>query len=120
MNWKNAVFAGKTETELPETRKVMGPKATYVDVYPFIWEKYEKHGYVTNFLEDSLDIGTFQYRLKGFKDQPTDIYTRPMYQARRKINLSPVCDGRNSANFVSSKKKKNSKPNVVLGSFEGE
>lgn len=39
--------AGRTELELPDTRKRMGNQASYVDVYPFIWNEFKKHGYVT-------------------------------------------------------------------------
>jgi hypothetical protein len=41
------VFLGKTELELPETRKRMGEKASFVNVYPFVWKEYQENGYVT-------------------------------------------------------------------------
>lgn len=41
------IVTGRTELELPDTRKRMGNKASYVDVYPFIWNEFKKHGYVT-------------------------------------------------------------------------
>nr|CAD7197435.1 unnamed protein product [Timema douglasi] len=72
---------GKTELELPETRKRMGDKASYVNVYPFMWKEYQEKGYVTAYLEDCPTIGTFTYRLKGFDAQPTDHYMRPYYMA---------------------------------------
>lgn len=40
-------ISGKTELELPETRKRMGEKASFVNIYPFIWKKYQENGYVT-------------------------------------------------------------------------
>lgn len=59
------MLTGKTELELPETRKrVKG--ASYVDIYPFIWNDYRKNGYVTGYLEEGADIGTYTFRLKGF------------------------------------------------------
>jgi hypothetical protein len=35
-------------------------------------------------MEDCPDIGTFQYRLKGFKEQPTDFYLRTYFVAASK------------------------------------
>nr|CAD7573498.1 unnamed protein product [Timema californicum] len=75
------ILTGKTELELPETRKRMGDKANYVNVYPFLWKEYQEKGYVTAYLEDCPTIGTFTYRLKGFDAQPTDHYMRPYYMA---------------------------------------
>jgi hypothetical protein len=40
-------FSGKTELELPETRKRMGDKASFVNIYPFVWKEYQDNGYVT-------------------------------------------------------------------------
>lgn len=75
------ITTGKIELELPETRKRMGSKADYVDVYPMIWKEYKDNGYVTGFMEDVPHIGTFTYRLKGFRNQPTDHYMRTYYLA---------------------------------------
>lgn len=75
------ILTGKIELELPETRKRMGNKADYVNVYPMIWNKYKEHGYITGFMEDVPHIGTFTYRLKGFDEQPTHHYMRTYYLA---------------------------------------
>ena len=40
-----------------------------------------EHGYVTSFSEDTARGGTFQHRLMGFNDAPTDYYTRPFFLA---------------------------------------
>ncbi|VVC43462.1 Hypothetical protein CINCED_3A003648 [Cinara cedri] len=73
------ILTGRTELELPDTRKRMGSKASTVDVYPFIWHEFKKHGYVTGYAEDVADVGVFTYRLKGFDQQPTDHYMRTYY-----------------------------------------
>lgn len=36
------------------------------------------------YMEDSPGIGTFQYRLKGFEEQPTDFYMRTYFLAATK------------------------------------
>ena len=40
-------FSGRTELELPETRKRMGAKASFVNIYPFVWKEFQENGYVT-------------------------------------------------------------------------
>lgn len=80
------ILTAQTETELPLTRKRY-KKANYVDdVYPFIWKNFSQRGYVTMYAEDAFNIGTFTYRLKGFRHQPTDHYTRTMFQEVEKLN----------------------------------
>ncbi|KAK9504055.1 hypothetical protein O3M35_010490 [Rhynocoris fuscipes] len=73
------ILTGKTELELPDTRRRMGSKATYVNAYPFIWNNYRNSGYVTAFMEDTPQNGIFTYRLKGFDAVPTDHYMRPYF-----------------------------------------
>lgn len=47
-------FTGKTELELPDTRRRMGEKAVHVNVYPFVWNNYHNNGYVTGmFIKNS-------------------------------------------------------------------
>ncbi|XP_058825046.1 uncharacterized protein LOC131685374 [Topomyia yanbarensis] len=72
------LLTGFTELELPETRRRMA-NSEFVNVYPFVWNEYEKYGYVTAFNEDVPHIGTFSYRLNGFESQPTDHYMRTYY-----------------------------------------
>lgn len=74
------ILTGHTELELPETRRRMA-NAVSCDAYPLIWRDYQIAGYVTAFNEDLPNIGTFNYRLNGFDDQPTDHYMRPYFLA---------------------------------------
>lgn len=72
------ILTGKTELELPDTRKRKF-KSDFVNVYPFIWDEYKKHGYMTAYNEDLPTTGIFTYRLNGFQKQPTDHYMRTYY-----------------------------------------
>lgn len=73
------ILTGKTELELPDTRRRMGSKAVHVNVYPFIWNNFRDNGYVTAYMEDTPSVGIFTYRLKGFDKVPTDHYMRPFF-----------------------------------------
>ncbi|XP_019871336.2 uncharacterized protein LOC109599750 [Aethina tumida] len=74
------ILTGKTELELPDTRKrVFNSK--FVNAYPFVWNDYRDAGYVTGFFEDVAELGTFTYRLNGFKECPVDHYMRTYYVA---------------------------------------
>ncbi|CAJ0937740.1 unnamed protein product, partial [Mesorhabditis belari] len=86
------ILTGKTEEELPLTRKRFST-ANYVDdVYPFIWKNFSDAGYATLYGEDAANIGTFTYRLKGFRNQPTDHYTRTYFQEHEKVSWG-TCSG---------------------------
>jgi len=69
------MLAGSYEEELPETRR--GKSSQTVDIYPLIFKDFKRNHYVTTYAEDESSIGTFQYRLNGFKDPPSDHYMRP-------------------------------------------
>uniref|UniRef100_A0A914ZH73 Death domain-containing protein n=1 Tax=Parascaris univalens TaxID=6257 RepID=A0A914ZH73_PARUN len=87
------ILTGKTEVELPLTRKRFS-NANFVDVvYPFVWRNFSDAGYITLYGEDAASIGTFTYRLKGFKNQPTDHYTRTFFQKAEGMLKSMNCLG---------------------------
>lgn len=55
------IVTGRTELELPDTRKRMRNRASYVDIYPFIWNEFKKHGYVTGKSIDTLNISNLYF-----------------------------------------------------------
>ena len=44
-----------------------------------------EHGYLTGHSEDGIEYGPFHYRLKGYKNQPTDLYSRPFFLRVKKF-----------------------------------
>ena len=73
------LLSGKRETEIPETRREKAD-ASFVDEHlEFVWKRYEKQGYVTQFAEDTPESSAFNLRLLGFKTQPVIHYMRPFY-----------------------------------------
>ncbi|XP_059142073.1 uncharacterized protein LOC131929743 [Physella acuta] len=69
------ILIGKREEELPEARRgYSGAKP--VDSFPWIWKEFRDAGYAVAWGEDDAHLGTFQYRLLGFSEQPTDHYYR--------------------------------------------
>lgn len=78
------ILTGKTELELPETRKRIR-NAQFVNSYPFIWNEYKRYGYVTAYMEDLAEQGTFQYRLKGFDVRNiSNVYLKKYIKAYKK------------------------------------
>ncbi|KAK2157320.1 hypothetical protein LSH36_193g02063 [Paralvinella palmiformis] len=69
------ILTGHTDLELPEARRGF-PGAKPVDGFPWIWKDFADAGYVTQWGEDAAGIGTFTYRMLGFKEQPVDHYYR--------------------------------------------
>lgn len=87
------ILTAQTEEELPLTRKRF-PEAKFVDeAYPFIWKNFSDAGYMTVYGEDAAAIGTFTYRLKGFRNQPADIYTRTWFQHAESFEPNIRCNG---------------------------
>ncbi len=100
------ILTGHKETELPESRRGF-PNASYVDVFPWIWDKFKKAGYVTQWAEDMQSIGTFQLRMLGFKHPPVDHYMRTFYLEAeryysrfRRLCLGSISRHNNMLNWV--------------------
>ncbi|CAF4743554.1 unnamed protein product, partial [Rotaria sp. Silwood1] len=80
------MLTGFKETELPSTL-YRDPNGSFVDIYPFIWNKYHQQGYVTGYAEDRVEYGTWTLRLKGFENTPTDHYLLPFYRMKSTKSL---------------------------------
>ena len=74
----SALLTGAFEWDFPESRRgFAGGKP--IDDWPFIFKNFKQQGYATMFNEDDPIYGTFNYRLHGFKNKPTDHYGRPFW-----------------------------------------
>ncbi|KAK7090763.1 uncharacterized protein [Littorina saxatilis] len=88
------ILTGKLEEELPEARRGF-QGATPVDNHPWVWRDFARRGYVTAHAEDMPHVGTFQLRMLGFKEQPTDHHMRTFYLAADRMysHNPPLCLG---------------------------
>jgi hypothetical protein len=89
-------FLGKPPKDYPESR-VGRANSTYIDNWPWIFKSMENNGYlevvclydnesiyVTMFNEDEPHIAAFNFRLVGFRNQPTDHYMRTLMVAKQR------------------------------------
>uniref|UniRef100_A0A0K0DVL8 Sulfatase N-terminal domain-containing protein n=2 Tax=Strongyloides stercoralis TaxID=6248 RepID=A0A0K0DVL8_STRER len=54
-------------------------KKDFFDSLPLIWNDFSKKNYTTLYAEDYTDYNLFTYLAKGFKNQPTTYYFRPLW-----------------------------------------
>lgn len=85
------MLTGKFLKELPDLTN-----ETPFDDYPYIWKNFSDNGYITLESEDSMMA--FNYLAGGFKNPPTDHYTRPLMLAGDNSELfrnsaSKICLG---------------------------
>lgn len=85
---------------LPPEHFVDLPGNSVFDNYPFIWRRFHSQGYVTAYVEDNVDIETFNGYNKGFFRKPTDYYPRSFFSLREK--QSRMSSKENYANFQGS------------------
>lgn len=71
----------------------------FFDNQDLIWKRYSELGYRTLFMEESPRYGLFNYLNKGFRNVPTDYYTRPAIfaidssKAKRFVGQGQPCVG---------------------------
>ena len=78
------MFTGIEEARQPEARRRIRSSHT-VDNWRWIFKGFKYHGYATMFSEDSPLMASFNYRLHGFKEPPTDHYARPFWLEAYKL-----------------------------------
>ncbi|XP_059169917.1 uncharacterized protein LOC131951603, partial [Physella acuta] len=95
------ILTGKHEHELPEARRGKF-NAQPVDVFPWLWNDFRGQGYVTSWADADVDIAPFNYRMLGFKHQPTDYFMRPFYLAVNPTykKYSRMCHGSEPKHMV--------------------
>ena len=79
----------------------MGNAASPVDIWRWIFKDFKQKGYVTMFSEDSPHFASFNYRLKGFKDPPTDHFARPFWMAAEDLGWTEYCINSRASHKVS-------------------
>lgn len=93
------MFTGIDENKQPEARRRMSGSQP-VDRWRWIFRNYKDKGYATMFSEDIPGLAAFNYRLHGFKDPPTDHFSRPFWIETDKI-LRGKCINNRPAHNVS-------------------
>lgn len=71
-------LTGKSYAETESATSCVPTITSQFDNCTFLWKNFESQGYVTSFEEDALQLSTFNFRRKGFKNKPTDSYIRPL------------------------------------------
>ncbi|KAJ7390456.1 hypothetical protein OS493_025157 [Desmophyllum pertusum] len=77
----SAFLTGKSEREnnaYKEARQGF-ENADFLDEWPFIFKELKRLGVATMWSEDQPGLGAFNFRLKGFRNQPTDHYGRTLW-----------------------------------------
>lgn len=52
-----------------------------MDDFPWLWHEFKKAGYLTSWSNAAPASAPFNWRMLGFKAQPTDFYSRSFYLA---------------------------------------
>jgi len=94
-----AMLTGIAEKKQPEARRSESSSDT-VDKWRWIFRDFKQKGYATLFSEDNSRFGSFNYRLHGFKDPPTDHFARPFWLEADKL-LDNYCIGSRAAHNIS-------------------
>ncbi|KAG8199204.1 hypothetical protein JTE90_016027 [Oedothorax gibbosus] len=59
----------------------------FYDDVDFVWKRYAAVGYRTLFAEDAPNMGAFVLNRRGFKNPPTDYYSRPYSVSVETMNI---------------------------------
>lgn len=86
------MLTGIPEHNQPEARKTYRNAKT-VDNWRWIFKDYQQRGYVTLYSEDAPTVAAFNYRLKGFRDPPTDHYGRYFWLEAENHIKNELCSG---------------------------
>ena len=95
-----AMLTGVDERKQPEARRRISSSKP-VDSWRWIFKNYKEKGYATMFSEDSPYLASFNYRLHGFQDPPTDHYARPFWIETDKLIKAHCVNNRPSHEFLS-------------------
>lgn len=95
----SAMLTGIAEKMQPEARR-SEPNAEPVDKWRWIFKDFKEKGYATLFSEDDAKFGSFSYRLHGFKEPPSDHYSRPFWLEALKIK-DDYCLGSQAVHNIS-------------------
>ena len=93
------MLTGIAEKDQPEARRSESSSDT-VDKWRWIFRDFKETGYATLFSEDNSKFASFNYRLHGFKDPPTDHFGRPFWLEADKL-LDNYCIGSRAAYNIS-------------------
>ena len=93
-----AMLTGIAEKKQPEARRSENSSDT-VDRWRWIFKDFKQKGYATLFSEDSPLYASFNYRLHGFRDPPTDHYARPFWLEAENIIRTHCIGGRAAHNI---------------------
>ncbi|XP_001945027.2 uncharacterized protein LOC100165313 [Acyrthosiphon pisum] len=66
-----------------------------MDECPFLWKDFKERGYVTAYVEDEPSMGTYNFGKYGFRNAPTDYYSRPYMLAAERYLPVVKFDGMN-------------------------
>ncbi|XP_050441154.1 uncharacterized protein LOC126846077 [Adelges cooleyi] len=56
-----------------------------MDQCPFLWKEFKANGFVTAYMEDEPSYSTYNFNKYGFRNAPTDYYSRPLMVAAEKL-----------------------------------
>lgn len=72
-----------------EINKYREANTSFHDTLPFIWNEYEKEGYLTMLNQDMPSIAFLNFLKDGFRFKPTPYYTRPYWIKYYNIRSGP-------------------------------